>query len=177
MEPAKGALDRRLADGLRNHQAARTRPARGPLVLASISNSTCEPLVRDSKAPPSTLERWKKYSTPSSAARNPNPRSLIDLIVPIGICNLPCRSAALLASLIDRPAREVSGGERSITNAKDSSRVPQAARSGGTAARSKPAAGRDGHESRQPGRAELPRELLLGWLEARVACQQPLRRS
>jgi len=116
MKPTKGALDRRLADGLRNHQAARTRPARGPLVLASISNSTCEPLVRDSKAPPSTLERWKKYSTPSSAAKNPNPRSFIDLIVPIGICNLPCRSAALLASLIDRPAREVSGGERSITN-------------------------------------------------------------
>ncbi len=40
MESTEGALDRRLTDGLRNHQAARTRPARGPLVLASISNST-----------------------------------------------------------------------------------------------------------------------------------------
>ncbi len=128
METPEGSLDRRLTDGLSNHQAGRTRPARGPRVLGSISNSTCEPRVNCSKAPPSTLERWKKYSTPSSAARKPNPRSFTDLIVPIAICNLPYRKAAFLASLGDRPAREGSYGERSHTNAWNSPTLPQSTR-------------------------------------------------
>lgn len=128
MQTPEGSLDRRLTDGLSNHQAGRTRPARGPRVLGSISNSTCEPRVNCSKAPPSTLERWKKYSTPSSAARKPNPRSFTDLIVPIAICNLPYRKAAFLASLGDRPAREGSYGERLHTNAWNSPTLPQVLR-------------------------------------------------
>src|SRR5438445_4820801 len=66
------------------------RFARGPFWLGSISKLTCSPPARESKF---TLEsspvRWKKYSRPSSAAMNPNPRSCTSsLMVPVGIWKL-----------------------------------------------------------------------------------------
>src|SRR5712692_4854737 len=66
------------------------RFARGPFWLGSISKLTRSPPARESKF---TLEsrpvRWKKYSFPSSAAMNPNPRSDTNfLIVPVGISKL-----------------------------------------------------------------------------------------
>src|SRR5213593_4763570 len=63
------------------------RFARGPFWLGSISKLTRSPPASESKL---TLEsrpvRWKKYSFPSSAAMNPNPRSETSfLMVPVGI--------------------------------------------------------------------------------------------
>src|SRR5439155_18154863 len=67
--------------------ASLIRFARGPFWLGSISKLTRSPPASESKL---TLEsspvRWKKYSLPSSAAMNPNPRSETSfLIVPVGI--------------------------------------------------------------------------------------------
>src|SRR6185312_9020769 len=66
---------------------------RGPFWLGSISKLTRSPPARESKF---TLEsspvRWKKYSRPSSAAMNPNPRSDTSfLMVPVGISNSSSR--------------------------------------------------------------------------------------
>src|SRR5947209_8995303 len=73
--------------------ASLMRFARGPFWLGSISKLTRSPPASESKF---TLEsspvRWKKYSRPSSAAMNPNPRSDTSfLIVPVGICNSSSR--------------------------------------------------------------------------------------
>ena len=76
-----------LGDRERAQDAAGlTRYARGPFWLASMSNSTRSPPCRLSKLiSRSNPDRWKKYSTPSSAAMNPNPRSATTLLtVPNG---------------------------------------------------------------------------------------------
>src|SRR5438874_6346344 len=66
-----------------DRQATRTREARGPLGAdASTSKLTFCPSCNPSNEP-STDDRWKKYSLPSSPLKNPNPRSITSrLIVP-----------------------------------------------------------------------------------------------
>src|SRR5712691_7534529 len=74
-------------------QAARTLVARGPLGLASTSNSTRSPPMRRSKlSEESSPSRWKKYSFASSAAMKPKPRSETTfLMVPVAMMtsNIP----------------------------------------------------------------------------------------
>src|SRR5450759_5598446 len=73
--------------------ASLIRFARGPFWLASISKLTRSPPASESKlTAESRPVRWKKYSRPSSAAMNPNPRSETNfLTVPVGISLLPSR--------------------------------------------------------------------------------------
>src|SRR5450756_933944 len=71
--------------------ASLIRFARGPFWLGSISKLTRSPPASESKlTAESRPVRWKKYSRPSSAAMNPNPRSETNfLMVPVGISLLP----------------------------------------------------------------------------------------
>jgi hypothetical protein len=85
--------------------ASLIRFARGPFWLGSISKLTRSPPASESKfTAESRPVRWKKYSRPSSAAMNPNPRSETNfLMVPVGI------SYSLLESNVAnaRPFREL----------------------------------------------------------------------
>src|ERR1700687_3115594 len=86
--------------------ASLIRFARGPFWLGSISKVTRSPPASESKfTAESSPVRWKKYSLPSSAAINPNPRSETNfLMVPVGIPSLPF-SKTYVANA--RPFREV----------------------------------------------------------------------
>src|SRR5260370_15215913 len=83
--------------------ASLIRFARGPFWLGSISKLTRSPPASESKfTAESSPVRWKKYSRPSSAAMNPNPRSETNfLMVPVGISLLPhgkqCRERTALS--------------------------------------------------------------------------------
>src|ERR1700680_4027742 len=81
--PARGKLS----------YASLIRFARGPFWLGSISKLTRSPPASESKFTlGSRPVRWKKYSPPSSAAMNPNPRSDTNfLMVPVGISHSPSR--------------------------------------------------------------------------------------
>src|SRR5207248_11775653 len=71
------------APGLLRPQATRTRQARGHLgPHAPTSKLPFCPSCHPSNEP-STDDRWKKYSLPSSPLKNPNPQSITSrLIVP-----------------------------------------------------------------------------------------------
>src|SRR5579864_9495460 len=93
------------------------RLARGPFWLGSISKLTRSPPDSESKL---TLEsrpvRWKKYSLPSSAAMNPNPRSETNfLIVPVGIGQL----------LFSKASHERTGPFEKIRPRRTSPRLPE----------------------------------------------------
>src|ERR1700682_6085 len=85
--------------------ASLIRFARGPFWLGSISKGTRSPPASESKfTAESSPVRWKKYSLPSSAAINPNPRSETNFfMVPVGISLTPLSKANVANA---RPFRE-----------------------------------------------------------------------
>src|SRR5581483_1193585 len=139
------------------------RFARGPFWLGSISNDTCSPPASESKL---TLEsspvRWKKYSRPSSAAMNPNPRSETSfLMVPVGISNSSSRKTSTNARPLSR---------RTASSA-------QIAPVGATSppyhgVRGLPLGGQEDHSEQRGGR---PRELERGRLSLPQAPDAPDR--
>src|SRR4029077_18342577 len=116
--------------------ASLIRQAGGPFWLGSISKLTRSPPASESKfALESSPVRWKKYSRPSSAAMNPNPRSETSfLMVPVGISNSSSRKLyknerALSRRIDDRGVhRPLSGDENTLPRPHRRSRAQIAGR-------------------------------------------------